>query len=348
MVEVAFRGLSRAQFMCFRRSAKPLILSPMPKSPPAPAKAPAPGKANGSTEVEVEGRTLSLSNLDKKLYPSGFTKAQVIHYYTQIAPYLLPHLRGRPLTLKRYPNGSDGEFFYEKNCPKHRPPWVNTIAVFSEGNRAKMDYCEVGDLASLTWVANLASLELHTSLSLGKALDRPTVLAFDLDPGAPAGVVACAQVALWIRDLLAPLGLRAFPKTSGSKGLQVYVPLNGSQTYDISKPFAHAVARLIEEQHPDQVTSEMKKTLRPGKIFIDWSQNDPHKTTICVYSLRAKDRPTVSAPVSWDEVSKAVKTGDAALLTFEAGDVVRRAKRDGDLWAEVATLKQKLPHEPAR
>ncbi len=312
----------------------------MPKSsPPASAK-------TASTDVSVEGRTLSLSNLDKKLYPSGFTKGQVIHYYTQIAPYLLPHLRGRPLTLKRYPNGSDGEYFYEKNCPKHRPPWVNTIPVFSEGNRATMDYCEVDDLASLTWVANLASLELHTSLSLGKALERPTVLAFDLDPGAPAGVVACAQVALWIRDLLGPLGLRAFAKTSGSKGMQVYVPLNGTQTYDISKPFAHAVARLIEEQHPDQVTSEMKKTLRPGKIFIDWSQNDPHKTTVSVYSLRAKDRPTVSAPVSWDEVAKAVKTGDASLLSFEADEVVARAKRSGDLFAEVATLKQKLPHDP--
>jgi len=314
----------------------------VPKSsPPAPSK-------TASTDVSVEGRTLSLSNLDKKLYPSGFTKGQVIHYYTQIAPYLLPHLRGRPLTLKRYPNGSDGEYFYEKNCPKHRPPWINTIAVFSEGNRATMDYCEVGNLASLTWVANLASLELHTSLSLGKALERPTVLAFDLDPGAPAGVVACAQVALWIRDLLAPLGLRSFAKTSGSKGLQVYVPLNGTQTYDISKPFAHAVARLIEEHHPDQVTSEMKKTLRPGKIFIDWSQNDPHKTTVCVYSLRAKDSPTVSAPVSCDEVAKAVKTSDATLLSFEAGEVVSRAKRSGDLWAEVLTLKQKLPHDPAR
>ncbi len=313
----------------------------MPKSPP-----PSPTKASGSTEVSVDGRTLTLSNLEKKLYPSGFTKGQVIHYYSEIAPFLLPHLRGRPLTLKRYPNGSDGEFFYEKNCPKHRPPWVKTIRVYSEGNQAEMNYCEVGDLASLTWVANLASLELHTSLSLGKALDRPTVLAFDLDPGAPAGVVACAQVALWIRELLEPLGLRAFGKSSGSKGLQVYVPLNGSQTYDIVKPFAHAIARLIEERHPDKVTSEMKKALRPGKIFIDWSQNDEHKTTVCVYSLRARERPTVSAPVSWAEIEKAVKTGDAGLLTFEAGDVVGRAKRDGDLWAEVLTLKQKLPHGP--
>ena len=315
----------------------------MPKTSPPTA-----GKASGSTDVTVEGRTLSLSNLEKKLYPSGFTKGQVIHYYTQIAPFLLPHLRGRPLTLKRYPNGSMGEFFYEKNCPKHRPPWVKTIAVYSEGNQTSMDYCEVGDLASLTWVANLASLELHTSLSLGKALDRPTVLAFDLDPGAPAGVIACGQVAIWVRDLLQPLGLKSFAKTSGSKGMQVYVPLNGTQTYEITKPFAHAVARLIEENHPDQVTSEMKKSLRPGKIFIDWSQNDPHKTTVCVYSLRAKERPSVSAPVSWAEVEKAVKASDATLLSFEAGEVIRRAQREGDLFGEVATLVQKLPHGPGK
>jgi bifunctional non-homologous end joining protein LigD len=301
-------------------------------------------RPSNSAEVQVEGRTLSLSNLDKNLFPSGFSKGQVIHYYTQIAPHLLAHLRGRPLTLKRYPNGSQGEYFYEKNCPKHRPPWINTVRVYSEGNQADMDYCEVGDLASLTWVANLASLELHTSLSLGSALQEPTVLAFDLDPGAPADVLACGQVALWIRDLLEPLGLKAFAKTSGNKGLQVYVPLNGSQTYDVTKPFANAVARLMEERHPDRVTSEMKKSLRPGKVFIDWSQNDAHKTTVCVYSLRARERPTVSTPVTWQEVAKAIKAGDPTQLTFEAPEVLRRVKKHGDLFAEVQTLEQKVPH----
>src|SRR5579883_2446704 len=240
------------------------------------------------TVVEVEGRRLKLSNLEKILYPeAGFTKGHVIDYYVRIAPLLLPHLHGRPVTMKRYPNGVNGMFFYEKNCPSHRPEWVKTAKVWSEGNHRWMYYCLFEDLPSLVWAANLADLELHTSLSLGEHILQPSFLVFDLDPGAPANIVQCCQVGLWIRDIFAKLKLQSFAKTSGSKGLQVYVPLNTTVTYDDTKPFAHETARLLERQHPELVVSDMKKSLRAGKVLVDWSQNDDHKTTVCVYSLRA-------------------------------------------------------------
>ncbi|MFI5116285.1 MAG: non-homologous end-joining DNA ligase [Terriglobales bacterium] len=294
--------------------------------------------------VDVEGKHLKLSNLDKVLYPeAGFTKGQVIDYYVRIAPVLLPHLRGRPLTMKRYPNGVGGQFFYEKNCPEHRPEWVQTARVWSEGNNRWMNYCLAEDLPTLVWAANLADLELHTSLSLGKDILRPTFIVFDLDPGPPANIVQCCQVGLWVRDIFAQLQLQSFAKTSGSKGLQIYVPLNTAVTYDQTKPFAHELARLLERQHPNLVVSDMKKALRTGKVLVDWSQNDDHKTTVCVYSLRAKERPTVSTPVKWDEVESCLKGGDPSLLVFESGEVLARAKKYGDLFEPVLKLKQKMP-----
>jgi bifunctional non-homologous end joining protein LigD len=302
------------------------------------------GKMAKDTVVDIQGRHLKLSNLDKVLYPAvGFTKGQVIDYFVRIAPVLLPHLRGRPLTMKRYPNGVNGMHFYEKNCPEHRPEWVKTAPVWSEGNSKWMQYCLVEDLATLVWAANLADLELHTSLSLGKDILRPTFCVFDLDPGAPANIVQCSEVGIWVRDIFAALGLKSFAKTSGSKGLQIYVPLNTPVTYDETKPFAHGLARLLERRNPRLVVSDMKKSLRTGKIFVDWSQNDDHKTTICVYSLRAKDRPTVSTPVRWDEVENCLKKGDANLLVFDSDQVLERMAKQGDLFEPVLRLKQKLP-----
>jgi bifunctional non-homologous end joining protein LigD len=296
------------------------------------------------TTVDIEGRHLKLSNLDKVLYPeAGFTKGQVIDYYVRIAPVLLPHLRGRPLTMKRYPNGVGGMFFYEKNCPSHRPDWVKTVKVWSEGNNRWMDYCLIDDLPTLVWAANLADLELHTSLSLGKDVLQPSFLVFDLDPGAPANIVQCCRVGVWVRDMFSKLGLQSCAKTSGSKGLQIYVPLNTTVTYDQTKPFAHELARMLERQHPELVVSDMKKALRTGKILVDWSQNDDHKTTVCVYSLRAKEQPTASTPVRWSEVENCLKSGDPKLLVFDSDEVLTRAKKYGDLFEPVLKLKQKMP-----
>jgi bifunctional non-homologous end joining protein LigD len=300
--------------------------------------------AKQESVIEVEGRHLKLSKLEKVLYPQvGFTKGQVIDYYVRIAPVLLPHLSGRPLTLKRYPEGVNGLFFYEKNCPKYRPDWIKTAKVWSEGNNRYMYYCVVEDVATLVWLANLADLELHTSLARAPQKERPTVIAFDLDPGPPANIVQCCQVGIWVREIFEQFGLQAFPKTSGSKGLQVYVPLNTEVTYDQTKPFAKAIARLLEERYPDQVVSDMKKSLRGNKVFVDWSQNDSYKTTVCVYSLRAKDQPTVSTPVTWHEVENCLKKGDPELLVFTSDQVLQRVEKQGDLFAPVLKLKQELP-----
>jgi bifunctional non-homologous end joining protein LigD len=300
--------------------------------------------AKTESTVEVHGRQLKLSNLDKVLYPSvGFTKAQVIDYYVRIAPVLLPHLKNRPLTLKRYPEGVNGMFFYEKACPKYRPEWVQTTAVWSEGRKDYIDFCLAQDVPTLVWAANLADLELHTSLSRAKDVLRPTMMVFDLDPGEPANIVQCCRVGLRLKEMFETLGLKSFAKTSGSKGLQVYVPLNTPTSYDQTKPFAHAVARLLEDETPKEIVSDMKKSLRVGKVFVDWSQNDDHKTTVCVYSLRAKERPTVSTPVSWDEVEECLKKKDAKRLVFTSDDVLKRVEKSGDLFESVETLKQKLP-----
>ena len=296
------------------------------------------------SEVEIQGKKLSLSNLDKVMYPAAdFTKAQVIDYYVRIAPALLPHLKGRPLTLKRYPNGVNGMHFYEKNCPPHRPEWIKTAPIWSPGNNKWMDYCLMQDLPSLVWAANLADLELHTSLSLGKEILRPTMLVFDLDPGAPADIVQCCQVALWLKEIFDGFKLQSFAKTSGSKGLQVYIPLNTPVTYEDTKPFAHEVARLLERAHPQDVVSEMKKVLRTGKVFVDWSQNDDYKTTVCVYSLRAKERPMVSTPVTWEEVRKCLSQKDPQLLAFDSEAALKRFENSGDIFEPVLKLKQKLP-----
>jgi len=304
--------------------------------------------ASSTTEVEVEGRRLKLSNLDKVLYPeAGFTKGQVIDYYTRIAPAALPHLRGRALTLKRYPNGVDAAFFFEKQCPSHRPPWVDVLSVWSGRKGGTIDYCVVNELPTLVWVANLASLELHTSLS-AEDPQQPTMMVFDLDPGPPATIVECCRVGLWLRELLDGLGLSSFAKTSGSKGLQVYVPLNTPVDYDKgTKPFSLSVTQLLEKREPGLVVSSMNKQVRKGKVFIDWSQNDPHKTTVCVYSLRARERPTVSTPVTWDEVEGCLDAGEPDALRFEAGDVLDRVARHGDLFGPVADLEQTLPHSLA-
>ena len=300
--------------------------------------------AKQESTIEVAGRQIKLSNLDKVLYPKvGFTKGQVVDYMVRIAPVLLPHLAGRPLTLKRYPEGVEGLFFYEKNCPKHKPDWVKTAKVWSEGNNRFMYYCVADQLPTLVWLANLADLELHTSLSVAPDMHKPTMIAFDLDPGPPASIVQCCQVGLWIKGIFEQLGLRAFAKTSGSKGLQVYVPLNTPVTYEETKPFAKAVARLLEDRSPDQVVSDMKKSLRANKVFVDWSQNDEHKTTVCVYSLRAKERPTVSTPVTWKEVEACLKKADPELLVFTSDQVLKRVEKMGDLFEPVIKLKQKLP-----
>jgi len=293
--------------------------------------------------LEVDGQKVDVSNLDKIFYPkTGFTKGEVIDYYIRISAVLLPHLKDRPISLKRYPDGVEGFFFYEKQCPSHRPKWVKTAQVAKTEGGA-IDYCVMNDLPSLVWAANLADLELHTFLHRARAINRPTALAFDLDPGAPADIVQCCQVGLWLKELFDSLELQSFPKTSGSKGLQVYVPLNTAVAYERTKAFAHDVALLLERQHPESVVSRMQKTLRKGKVLVDWSQNDDKKTTVNVYSLRAKERPTVSTPITWEEVAATLKKKRASLLVFESDEVLQRVEKHGDLFEPVLTLKQKLP-----
>src|SRR5208282_3984890 len=296
------------------------------------------------TIVEVENRKLKLTNLDKILYPAtGFTKGQLVDFYARVAPVLVPYLAGRALTMKRYPEGIDHEYFFEKNAPKFRPDWVKTAPVWSESNHRTINFLLANDLPTLVWIANLASIELHPSLSLAEDIATPTMIVFDLDPGPPANIVQCAQVGLWVREIFDHFGLQSFPKTSGSKGMQIYVPLNTKTSYEQTKSFAHAVARLLEQEHPGLVVSDMKKAVRTNKVFVDWSQNDQHKTTISVYSLRAREHPTVSTPVTWEEVEQALKKKDAGSLVFEAKDVLARVEKMGDLFEPVQKLQQKLP-----
>jgi bifunctional non-homologous end joining protein LigD len=298
--------------------------------------------AGKAVEVDVEGRRLRLTNLDKVLYPAtGFTKGQVIDYYTRAAPYVLPHLRGRALTLKRYPNGVDGGHFYEKQRPSHAPDWVRSVPIVAGGRTIDFVVCD--DLPTLVWLANLADLELHPSLSLVEDVDRPTVVAFDLDPGAPAGLEQCCTVALLLRDVLGALGLQCFPKASGSKGMQVYLPLNTETAYDETKPFAHGVARLLEKRDPELIVSVMSKAERRGKIFIDWSQNDRHKTTVGVHSLRAQERPTVSTPLRWEEIEEVAGGGGSERLVAESSLALERLEASGDPFAPVVKLEQRLP-----
>ena len=298
-------------------------------------------------QVEVDGKELRLTNLDKVLYPeTGFTKGEMVDYYAKVAPAIVPHLSGRAVTLRRFPEGVDDldAAFFEKRCPKHRPKWVKTAKVEAGPRAGVIEFCVCDSLPTLVWMAQLAAIELHPSLSLSKAPKRPTALVFDLDPGPPADIVDCCRVGLRLRELLTQLDLECFVKTSGSKGMQLYVPLNTKTSYEETRPFAQALAQLIAKQSPDEVLAKMgKKTDRSGKVLIDWYQNNERKTTISVYSLRAREHPTVSTPITWEEVEATAESGDGSDLVFEAGDVLERIEEHGDLFAPVLELKQKLP-----
>lgn len=321
-----------------------MSLSRAPKRSSSRRTASTESSSRAAETLNVGGRKVPVSKLDKVFYPSvGFTKAQVIDYYIRISPVLLPHLKDRPLTLKRYPDGVMGGFFYEKRCPPYRPDWVQTAPIWSERNEEEIHYCLANDLPSIVWAANLGDLELHTFLAKAADVERPTMMVFDLDPGAPADILSCAQVGLWLQEKLQAFKLQSFPKTSGSKGLQIYVPLNTKVTYDQTKLLSHQLAEQLESEHPELVVSKMGKNLRTGKVFVDWSQNDRHKTTVCAYSLRAKEQPTVSTPVAWDEVKSALKKKDSARLSFLSHQVLKRVEKDGDLFEPILKLKQKLP-----
>jgi bifunctional non-homologous end joining protein LigD len=295
--------------------------------------------------VAVDGRQISLSNLDKVLYPeTGFTKAEVIDYYHRIAPVMVPHLAGRALTLRRWPNGVNQPGFFEKRCPGHRPPWIPTARGPGDRN-GSIDYCQFDEPAALVWAANMAAIELHAPMALGRDIETPRAVVFDLDPGPPAAMRDCASIALAIRDVLASVRLEAWPKTSGSKGLQLYVPVNRPCRHDEAGRFALAVAQVVENDRPGDVVTVMTKAQRRRKVFIDWSQNSRHKTTVAVYSLRARPEPTASTPVTWDEVEAAAAGDDP--LAFEAGDVLARVEARGDLFAPVLTTQQDLPGAPA-
>jgi bifunctional non-homologous end joining protein LigD len=297
--------------------------------------------------LTIDKHSVRVSNLQKVFYPdTGFTKGDMIHYYMNVSHALLPHLKHRPISLKRYPDGVKGLSFYEKQCPSHRPDWVHVAPVWSKTRKAKIGFCVIDDLASLVWAANIAVLEIHSSLSIKDNLNCPTALVFDLDPGEGAAMNQCCKLAMRVREILVKGKMKSFAKTSGSKGLQLYAPLNNQTTYDESKTFAHALAQQLERETPDKVVSKMSKSLRKGKVFIDWSQNDEHKTTVCVYSMRAKDEPSVSTPVTWDEVEQAARTRAKKPLWFAPADVLKRIEKMGDLFAPVLKLKQKLPAAP--
>ena len=277
------------------------------------------------------------------LWPkAGFSKGEAIDYYARVAETILPHLAGRPLTRVRFPDGTESQRFYEKRAPSHTPDWVRKAPI-EMGRAGLLDFIVCDDRATLIWLAQLAALELHPSLSMAEDPDTPTVIAFDLDPGAPATIVECSQVGLRVRELFDNLGLESFAKTSGSKGLQVYVPLNTGVGYERTKSFARAVAQALERAEPELVVSRQTKELRKGKVLVDWSQNDRTTTTVCAYSLRASERPTASTPLDWDEVRAALHAGDARMLAFEAGAVRERVGERGDLFAPVLSLVQKLP-----
>lgn len=295
--------------------------------------------------LKVGKHNLKISNVDKILYPAArFSKGQVIDYYIRVARYILPHLKNRPVTLKRFPEGVRGKFFYEKNAPAFTPSWVKRVSVARQLRGGTIHYILINDLPTLVWVANTASIELHPFLHRAQKINVPTEIVFDLDPGEGTDILGCARVAMLIRELLGELKLKSFVKVSGSKGLQLYVPLNRKLSYDATKEFARTLAELMQERHPNLVVAKMAKEMRKGKVFIDWSQNTESKTTVCVYSLRAKsDVPYVSLPVTWEELDEAIKANDARSLYFEPDAAVKRLEKTGDLFAQVETLKQNLP-----
>ena len=298
-------------------------------------------KPQNATTATIDGRHLRLTNLEKILYPTtGFTKGQVIDYYARVAPAMLPHLEDRPLTMVRLPDGVTGERFFEKRCPGHRPEWLETVALSHDSD---IRACSVADLPGLVWVANLAALELHTPQACAADPTHPTAVVFDLDPGAPAGILDCGRVALELRGLLEQLGLDAAVKTSGGKGLHLSVPIAATVDADATKAFALALAGLLAARDPGRVTVAMARTQREGRVFVDWSQNDEHKTTVCAYSLRATDQPSASTPVSWDELDDAVRGRDESALRFTPSMVVERVQRLGDLYAASLAGRQVLP-----
>src|SRR5256886_2636007 len=299
---------------------------------------------SAAKDLRIDGRVITFSSPDKVLYPVGFTKAQVIDYYLRVAKFILPHLKDRPVTLKRYPNGVTGEFFYEKRAPRFTPEWVKTFPVPRRDGGAPIRYILINDRSTLAWTANLANLEIHPFLHRVPKIHSPTSIVFDLDPGERADVLNCAEVALLLKDLFARLDLQSFVKVSGSKGLQLYAPLNSAATYAVTEAFAHTVAQLLEEEHPKLAVAEMAKQKRAGRVFIDWSQNSEYKPTVSVYSLRAKhERPYVSMPVAWNELTAAVAKKDHKRLFFEPEAALKRLLKKGDLFASVLTLKQQLP-----
>jgi len=294
-------------------------------------------------EIEVGGHRLRISSLDRVVFPrAGVTKGALLDYYVRVADTMLPHLRDRLLHMHRYPEGVEGPRFWQKGCPEHRPDWMALAPVWSDAKGTTIDFCVVNELASLLWAVNIGSIELHTSLHTREAMQRPTALAFDLDPGEGVDVLGCGEVALRLRALLDGVGLCGLVKTSGSKGLQVYVPLNTDVTYAQTKPVAKAVAQTLEGESPDRVISRMARAERRGRVLVDWGQNTEHKSMVCAYSVRAKQRPTVSTPVRWEEVEAAVASGDAGALVFETADVLDRIARDGDLFAGVLSVEQDL------
>ena len=289
------------------------------------------------------GRRLTIRHLDRVVFPrTGTTKGELLDYYVRIADVMLPHLRHRLLHMHRYPEGVEGPRFWQKACPEHRPDWLPTVPVWSRDKDADIHYCVVNELAALLWAVNLGSIELHTSLHRIEDLHRPTTLAFDLDPGEGVGILECCEVALRLRDLFAGVGLRSCAKTSGSKGLQVHVPLNTEVGYAETKPLSRSIAELLEAAAPGAVVSRMARSLREGKVLVDWSQNTEHKSMVCAYSVRAKQRPTVSTPVDWDELEGALDAGDPDALSFEMGDVLERAAQLGDIFVPVLTVRQEL------
>lgn len=304
-----------------------------------------PTKFAAPVEVDVDGHQFEITHLDKVMYPkTGFTKAQILDYYSRISDVMLDHIRERAVTLKRYPHGTGDElFFFEKNCPKYRPSWMKTVVRHSESNDRDVNYCVVNDRASLVWLANQAAIEFHVPMALRRSMDRPRTIVFDLDPGPGMDTIDCADVAFALRDRLAADDLESWVKSSGSKGIHLYVPLNRPRvTFERTKEYAHKIAKELAAER-DDVTAVMRKASRHDKVFIDWSQNSTHKTTVCAYSLRAREHPTVSAPLAWDELSAAVAKGDAAMLLHSADDVLERVSADGDLFAGVLSTEQSLP-----
>jgi bifunctional non-homologous end joining protein LigD len=295
--------------------------------------------------LKVAGREMQVSNLDQVLFPrSGFTKGDVINYYIKASKLILPHLRNRPLTLKLYYHGVEAPADYEKDAPAYTPDWVKRAPIWRKSGESQIHFVLVNDLPTLVWTANLANIEMHPFLARWPKIDRPDVMVFDLDPGEPAGALEAAEVALWLFELLKRLGLESFLKSAGSNGLHVYVPFNTAITYEQTQPLAKAITELLRQQHPEVVIAEMAKHLRAGKVFVDWSQNAEHKSTVCVYSLRARgDEPFVSMPLSWEQVKRALNKADARRFCIRPEEALQEMARRGDLFAPVLKLRQRIP-----